>query len=367
MLSFSKTYELPLARDYCARWGLVEAVREILQNAIDSESPFEYSFGPDSLVVTSRFAKLSPATLLLGKTSKADNADAIGSFGEGYKIALLVLTRAGYPVVIRNGDRNWKPEFRHSRSFDAETLHIVESSASAKHEGVAFEIGGLSGQEMDAVRDSCLHMQSDIGEVIETPYGRILRALPGRLYVGGLFVCETDTKYGYDVLPAHLQLERDRQTVSGFDLAEITAKMWFATNRHEEVAQMIAAEAPEMKYAHWSAPAVVKEECFKIFSQQNPGAIVAATREALQEKLKAGMQKVVYIGGSYGEVIRSSPSHQALSQAATIRVAPPLEILETFFKQHRQHMRTPAIVAFKDLIRQARDWKIGRGGGDIPF
>ena len=98
-----KTYELSLVKTYVSRWGMAEAVRELIQNALDSESPFIYEFereadGLWALRLTSEFTVLTPQTLLLGTTSKAEAEDAIGSFGEGYKIAFLVLTRAGYDV-----------------------------------------------------------------------------------------------------------------------------------------------------------------------------------------------------------------------------------------------------------------------------
>lgn len=377
MLSFSKTYELPLARDYVRHWGLVEAVREILQNAIDSESPFEWEwiqrpveitqgnsfereFEPSDetiLIVRSRYAKLSAGTLLLGSTSKAENQDAIGSFGEGYKIALLVLTRLGYRVVVHNGDRDWVPSFRPSRQFGgAETLHIHERSATAPVEGVEFEIPGLSAADVAAIEDSCLHMQSSLGEVINTSYGRILPERPGKLYVGGLFVCDTEMKYGYDVKPQHLRLERDRQTVSSFDLAMLTKAMWFDSGRHAQVADMIAAQAPDMEYAHWDTPEVVKEAVFQVFRKQHPGAIVAKSAEDLKQKIEAGLsrERIVYIGDTYGAIVRESKSYREMPAT---RIAPPIEELENFFRANRQYMRTPAIVAFKRLIERSKAWK----------
>ena len=32
-----KTYELPISPNYVGNWGIKEAIREILQNAIDSD------------------------------------------------------------------------------------------------------------------------------------------------------------------------------------------------------------------------------------------------------------------------------------------------------------------------------------------
>ncbi len=92
----SRAYELSLSKQYVSHWGMADGVRELLQNALDSESPFEWEFKDGSLFLHSRYSKLEPRTLLLGQTSKAEDTTAIGSFGEGYKIAMLVLTRAHF-------------------------------------------------------------------------------------------------------------------------------------------------------------------------------------------------------------------------------------------------------------------------------
>ena len=61
----SKTYELPLSKDYVRHWGMSEAVRELIQNGLDSDSPFEWETREEdqTLVIRSRFAKLEPKTL----------------------------------------------------------------------------------------------------------------------------------------------------------------------------------------------------------------------------------------------------------------------------------------------------------------
>lgn len=54
ILSSKRTYELPIAREYVRHWSMPEAVREIIQNALDSDSPFEYEFKDHKLYVYSR-------------------------------------------------------------------------------------------------------------------------------------------------------------------------------------------------------------------------------------------------------------------------------------------------------------------------
>src|SRR5213075_1351725 len=202
------TYPLSMARDYVRHWGLKEGIREILQNAIDSkDSPFEFEFGEDWLSIISSNACLDPSTLVLGSTSKADDTESIGSFGEGYKLALLVLTRLGYTVHIENRERLWLPTFKYSQQFGIDTLCIEEYLCTTNdHGGLAFVVGGLSPDDMTAICESCLQMQPAFEDIIEVPQGRILPSLKGKLYVNGLFVCDTELDNSYDVKPDFLTL-----------------------------------------------------------------------------------------------------------------------------------------------------------------
>lgn len=354
LLSNSRTYELPIARTYVRHWGMAEAVREIIQNALDSQSPFEYEFSGETLTVRSRFATLAASTLLLGATSKADNKDTIGSFGEGYKIALLVLVRAGYPVRVLNGDRVWTPVFKHSRQFDAEVLCIEDAPAASKIEGLAFEVSGLSPADVAQIRESCLFMQDHLGALMSTSYGNILRERPGKLYVGGLFVCETKLKFGYDMKPQHLQLERDRQTVSTFDLQFLTKNMWFETELWDEIAELIGAEAPDLEYAEYGAPELVREACYRAFRKNHPGAVIAKDQAQLDGLIKNGMTNVIF-HRAYAPFVSTSKSYRA---EVVIAVDLPADVLAKWLRENRKAMHTGAIVAFKDLIARAQDWRV---------
>jgi hypothetical protein len=64
----------------------------------------------------------------MGATSKANEQDQNGKFGEGMKTGLLVLKRDGCDIEILNGDETWKDDFRYYDTlFDPRlrrSLHI---------------------------------------------------------------------------------------------------------------------------------------------------------------------------------------------------------------------------------------------------
>jgi hypothetical protein len=361
-----KTYELSLVKGYVSRWGMVEAVRELIQNALDSESPFAYEFIPEeggtfALRLGSEFTTLTPQTLLLGATSKAENPDAIGSFGEGYKIALLVLTRLGYDVDVLNGDLLWKPRFRFSRTFGDELLVIDESVAPDRsNKGLTFLVRGLSEADALAVRMSCLKMQSELGEVRRTELGDIMFDHPGKLYVGSLYVCETKLHFGYNFLPSKMRLERDRKTVDEWDMKWNVLQMWYATKDWERIGKMIFDQVPDVDYAEYNAPEIVREAVYAQFRKNHPGAILASSPQDLKEKIEKGMTKTVYVGGVVYATASKAPSYERDYPRLEAVGAPPPAVMRKWLSDNRSEMRRKSIIAFKALIERAENdkWRL---------
>jgi hypothetical protein len=358
---FSKTFELSLTRGYVSRWGMAQAVRELIQNALDSNSPFVYEFSLEDgdtscLLLTSEFTTLLPQTLLLGATSKADAPDAIGSFGEGYKIALLVLTRLGYDVEMRNGDVLWKPRFRHSRQFGEELLVIDETALPDKHnKGLTFAVKGLSAADTDEICASCLQMQASHGDKKTSQYGEILMERKGKLYVGGLFVCDTEMVYGYNIKPEFIKLERDRQTVSSFDLKSVTRDMWFEAGTADEIARMIEADMVDVAYAEYSSPTLIKEACYRLFIERNPGAVVANTQAELKQLVAQGMKEVIVVRDNFYAQVKHSPSYLT---RPSVRVETPKERMEAWYAKARYKMHEDARRSFKELLTEAETWRV---------
>lgn len=359
-----KIYPLSLTRDYVRNWGLAEAARELIQNSLDSSAPFKYEFkkendGSQTLLLTSEDVTLAPHTLLLGATGKKHSSDTIGTFGEGFKLAILVLLRGGYDITILNGDVEWTPKFEFSRSFGYEQLVIQETPLTQiVNTSLIFRVAGLTDEDVEAIRACCLRMQGDVGAIRTTPMGEILLDRPGELYVGDLFVCKVQTDFGYNVLPRYLKLERDRQTVDSWDLKCLTRDMWYATKDYDEIATLIARESPDLSYARYSAPDIVKEACYNHFKEKHPGEVIAETNAQLNELVKQGM--TVYVGGgSYYSTVTESQSYKRDMEKVLPKKQSPAEILENWLRENRKEMRGKAIESFRKEILQdkALEWK----------
>ena len=230
-----RRFELGMSLDYVKNWNVVEAVREVFQNALDEEiqNPenkwyFNYDKDSQTLRIGNRSSRLSTKSLLLGCSSKRGSNDTIGQHGEGYKVATIVLLRNGCGVRVYNYNEKeiWTAKVIKSRRYGAEIgVFDVEKMGvfkSVPEHSLIFEITNITPEAYDAIRESNLWVQDDLGEVIESKgYGRVLldERFAGKIFVKGLYVCRKEQlQYGYDLEPTLISLDRDRGLVDSFNL-----------------------------------------------------------------------------------------------------------------------------------------------------
>lgn len=237
-----RKFELTITPDYANDWTLIDGVRELFQNALDqqemnSDSPMYVDYSPDEecLRIGNENSKLEIQSLLFGESTKRGNDNAIGQFGEGYKIATLVLLRCGKGIRFYNNAMNevWEPRFVNSRIYQKKILtFFIDKGAKTGRTDLMAEITGITPKEYERIVESNLHLQEpEPDSVYENDFGYILRNRrnAGKVFVNGLFVCDfLQYQYGYDFKPVHLKLGRDRKLVSDWDLKWLSSKMWRA-------------------------------------------------------------------------------------------------------------------------------------------
>jgi len=353
-MSYEVFYDLSITREYVSNWGIPEAVRELLQNGVDNPKGVNITVEDNSIFIQNPDTGLSKKVLLLGSSSKDANGKTIGQFGEGFKLALLVLLRNDVKVSIRNNGVLWKPVFRFSPLFKEEVLSVSETM-DKRHEGkgLMVEISGISEDVMTIIQDNTLLLQDNIGETIECTKGRILRNRPNTLFVNGLFVCNTQLDFGYDIKPQYLKLNRDRQAVSTFDLAFIAKDMWNEKGSPEDIASLLRANCPDLQYIEYGVGNDVANLCAKEFYKEHSEAIIVSSEDEAKKYREVGQNNVYVYGESFCNVVRKSSLYK---EPEMIESLTPHDILTNFLNEFSVHINYCALVELKFIVDKSSSW-----------
>ncbi len=226
--------ELSIKTDYLPKWGAYEGVRELVQNGQDAKTEFGATFevryrkDTSTLVLENEGCTIPHEALLFGFTSKASRGDLIGKFGEGLKLGVLALVRAGHAIKIRSGSEVWLPKIERSEKFDADVLVFYIEEGRAPKNRVQIEIANFGEADWDRMSDHFLFLAKvPKAASFKTPVGTLLKGerYAGRVYVKGIFVMNVvDQVFGYDL--ANAEVDRDRKMVESYDLRWRTQEIW---------------------------------------------------------------------------------------------------------------------------------------------
>ena len=224
-----KNYEITISPNYVSNWGMNEAIREILQNAIDADkNGYKKSiyYSGDTLYINNEGISLSAKDLILGCSSKSDQDGMIGKYGEGFKLALVVLLRKGMNVYVDNNDKLWSPSFKVSEQFGTQVLNIEESD-DGRREGLTFVISPVDQQLYNSLLNYFPCIDESFGNVVNCDNGQILldKQFKGKMYVEGLYIQTDDNfQYGYNFNSDVVELDRDRKAINYYELRALTAQ-----------------------------------------------------------------------------------------------------------------------------------------------
>jgi hypothetical protein len=223
--------ELSINVNYLPEWSIWEGARELIQNGKDEETENGHQLTITQqgkmLRIENEGAELTKEALLFGTTSKAERTDTIGRFGEGLKLGVLALVRAGRQVKIRSGGEVWTPSIQRSERYKADVLVFDIKGGNEPKRRVRVEVE-CSAAEWLELRERFLFVRPPVkGGAIDTNRGTLLTdpSFVGKVFVKGIFVqFDARLNYGYDFRNA--TVDRDRKMVASWDLQYEAAAIW---------------------------------------------------------------------------------------------------------------------------------------------
>lgn len=340
---FGKSLELTIGSNYVNDWSISDAVREILQNSIDQQKTdpdniMSIKTTGDILEIRNKTSKLTKSSLILGSSTKSDDDDTIGKFGEGYKLALIVLLRNGVDVVIHNNHEKecWIPTIKYSKTYktDLLTIDIEKSWFSKPDNDLVFSLQGIKNPEA-IVKEVTL--QRDEYEILETEFGDILIGEPGNIYVDGLFVSKVDyLKHSYSIKPKHLNIGRDRNLIDGFDLKYVTSKMWMEKYQtmKGQIIEDLENGVEDVVYCKFEHSRDTRPLLKRDLLEKVGNRIPVSNEEEKQDMMKKfGPDVPLYITTP---TIVSITKDKSMKKFQPVKVITLNERLESFYKKHKK-------------------------------
>jgi hypothetical protein len=295
----SKRYELTLKATYLPNWNLFSCVREIIQNAKDSEvqysAPMTVKFSTcirnkkktGLLIVKNEGIILPKETLLIGHTTKLGDERLIGKFGEGLKVGILALLRLGIDIKIKNGLEIWIPKIASSNTYNADVLVFDVSKSKNPINDVVFEITGINSVDWQDIKKKLLFIEEYPKEHIELNNGNILTGseYKGMVFVKGMFVSfNSNYNFGYDF--KHADIDRDRRIINCLNnsTSDLLSKALDKGLLAEDILKLMLSSSEEAGHiSSWMLTKVGSDALTTEFVKLNPGIIPVETNDQLIE------------------------------------------------------------------------------------
>jgi len=245
----TRILETGISPDYTSDWTVIEAIRECIQNWIDVRAEYDAKGSitwKDGMAILKDFGPgMGMRHLAIGISEKGERS--IGQFGEGLKLALLVLAREGRAIQIRTNGHIIEPEIGYSKAYETDVLRFRVTQMEARH--TAIHIGTsmrveCSREELRAGRKFFIQFASRSPKFRWLERGHLSREDEegGYVFVNGARVAKIEDalfNHHLEGPEASKALNRDRNTVDAAIIRKLAALSLRETSSREVMETVI--------------------------------------------------------------------------------------------------------------------------------
>jgi len=188
-------------------WGEWEAIRDIIQNALDEAEAYRWGYDSQGLWIADRGRGVAVADFLLGPP-KLKPDWARGKYGEGMKIAALAMIRKGYSVHVETAGRElWIIFLEQEADGKVQTLAALWRAGGTQI-GTRFHIIGYTGSAFEdrfAVNLPRKNIIADGPSRLAQPVRRFNQLINhpfpngSRIYVRDIYVRDFSSPFSYNL------------------------------------------------------------------------------------------------------------------------------------------------------------------------
>ena len=233
---------LTIESNYCENWTIKDAIREIIQNGLDTGTEPIFVRDGNLCEISDGGAGVKLSDFIIGRSSKRDNKNVIGQFGEGLKIGCLVLARENRQVRIISLGKQYDFSIQYDGTWQEKllTIDITDRKTASRGTTVAIE---CSEEEIAETRSLFLQLNPQpfidkIGTGSDVSGSEILD-VPGIIYVNGLAVTKIEALYGYNFVNRKELVNRDRTAIGHSEIKRCVAEVLSYTTNTEVISNLL--------------------------------------------------------------------------------------------------------------------------------
>lgn len=224
-------------------WNPVKAITELIANALDANADFNirYSKKSGKASIVDKGSGIQKQHLVFGISDNKSSKD-IGQFGEGLKMASLVMARNNRNFELTTKGFSYKARIEKDEEFNAELLVLYFNKKSiAQGTKIEFE---CTEKELEEAKDKFIHFKK-YKKTVETPDYTVIMDEPNKLYINGMYSGKITSINSYNTHEKSA-VNRDRMVVD-YETTKNLIKKIYEKTKNEEVIKSYLENITDLK------------------------------------------------------------------------------------------------------------------------